>query len=197
MVWEGLSIGIFDSWEKVLPLVKGYKGAKYKSFSSLSEAQAAFRSGWEYFNLHSNKKNILLPKDLFEHTICVDAACRGNPGAMQYRAVKTDTQEELFRKTFDIGTNNIGEFLAIVDALAFIQKHNLLIHTIYSDSKVAIKWVERKTVCTQLARNEITEPIWRVIDHAVDWLHQHTYSTAVKKWETDKWGENPADFGHK
>ncbi|MCS7076758.1 MAG: ribonuclease H family protein [Bacteroidia bacterium] len=195
VIWEGLHTGIVDSWAQAMPLVQGYRNAKYKSFTSLEEAQKAFKLGWH--NFYSQQKSLSLPEKLFDTAICVDVACSGNSGVMEYRGVEPYTRAELFRKKFFVGTNNIGEFLAIVHGLILIQKHSLPFDTIYSDSKVAIQWVEKKAVHTKLPRRADTELLWQAVECAVNWLHQNTYFTVVKKWETEKWGENPADFGRK
>lgn len=198
VIWEGFASGIVHSWEECMPLVQGYKNAKYKSFVTLEEAQQALALDWKQFYANKSPNEVkLLPEKLFERSICVDAACSGNPGVMEYRGVEPYTQAELFRKKFDIGTNNIGEFLAIVHALAFIQKHSMPIDTVYSDSEIAIKWVEQKTIHTKLPRNPNTELLWQTIERALYWLHTHIYTTDVKKWQTELWGENPADFGRK
>lgn len=198
VVWEGFASGIVDSWEKCIPLVKGYKNAKYKSFTSLQEAKNAFQTGWEFFYAFTKTDEAKpLPEKIFDTAICVDAACSGNPGVMEYRGVEPYTQAELFRKKFELGTNNIGEFLAIVHGLAFIQKYNMSVDTLYSDSEIAIEWVEQKTIRSKLIRNNSTEPLWETVDRALMWLHTHNYTITVRKWQTDLWGENPADFGRK
>lgn len=198
VVWEGSAPGIVDSWEKCISLIQGWKNAKYKSFSSLLEAKKAYELGWKHFYAYSLKNKVKsLPEKLFDRAICVDAACSGNPGVMEYRGVEPYTQAELFKQKSDIGTNNIGEFLAIVHALALIQKNNMLIDTIYSDSQIAIKWVKNKKVATNLERNKDTKSLWELIDRALSWLNTHQYTTRIEKWNTKEWGENPADFGRK
>lgn len=47
------------------------------------------------------------------------------------------------------GTNNLGEFLAIVHGLAYLKKQNKNI-PIYSDSRTAISWVKNKKKSKQL-----------------------------------------------
>jgi len=198
VIWEGFASGIVESWEKCIPLVQGYKNAKYKSFTSLQEAKSAYQMGWECFYTPKQQAEIKpLPEKLFDSAICVDAACSGNPGVMEYRGVEPYTQAELFRKKFDLGTNNIGEFLAIVHGIAFIQKYNMPIDTIYSDSEIAIEWVEQKTIRTKLPQDKSTQLLWDTINLALVWLRTHAYTISIKKWQTDVWGENPADFGRK
>jgi len=93
------------------------------------------------------------------------------------------------------GTNNIGEFLAIVHGLALLKQKGFDM-PIYSDSVNAISWVRQKKCKTKLPRNEETEELFTVIERAEKWLRENTY-TRILKWETKVWGEIPADFGRK
>ena len=68
---------------------------------------------------------------------------------------------------------------------------------IYSDSRNAIKWVEKKKCKTLLERMPENEPIFDLIERAEKWLATHDYTTPIYKWETTVWGEIPADFGRK
>lgn len=128
--------------------------------------------------------------------LAVDAACSGNPGPMEYRGVYLLTGQEVFHFGPVYGTNNIGEFLAIVHGLA-LQKQKGLCMPIYSDSRNALGWVKQKKCKTKLERNERTEPLFRLIERAEKWLRENTYDIPVLKWQTDLWGEVPADFGRK
>ena len=67
---------------------------------------------------------VKISRDLIiKESIAVDAACSGNPGNMEYRGVYTKTKEQIFHQgPFPQGTNNIGEFLALVHGLAFFKK---------------------------------------------------------------------------
>ena len=57
------------------------------------------------------------------NSIAVDAASSGNPGIMEYRGVDTQTKKQLFHQgPFEQGTNNVGEFLALVHGLAFLKQ---------------------------------------------------------------------------
>ena len=202
VVWEGNSLGIFDDWELCKLSVLGFDGAKYKSFASLEEAEEAF-SGTpaEYIKpkeklTQSSIKSETYGIPLWE-SISVDAACSGNPGKMEYRGVYTATKQELFCVgPLEEGTNNIGEFLAIVHGLAFLkqQKSDL---PLYSDSRSAILWVRNKNAKTKLARTSANVPIFDLIARAEKWLQENTYATPILKWETEAWGEIPADFGRK
>lgn len=200
VVWEGRKKGIFTSWDECKKIVEGYAGAKYKSFPTREAAEKAFRQSWKQFYNKTSSKSKLHQKasreDYIEESISVDAACSGNPGDMEYQGVCTKTGERLFHYGPILGTNNIGEFLAIVHGLAYLKQKNLQI-PIYSDSQTAIKWVRMKKANTSLARTEETEKIWQLIERGEQWLKSNTYQNPILKWETECWGENKADFGRK
>ncbi len=127
----------------------------------------------------------------------VDAACAGNPGRMEYRGVELMTGREIFRiGPFEKSTNNIGEFLAIVHALALMANLGER-HTIYSDSVTGMSWVRNRKVKTQLKRDASTEKSFQMMERALSWLNTHSYDVKIRKWDTDRWGEVPADFGRK
>lgn len=138
-----------------------------------------------------------LPMDVNANAWAVDAACSGNPGPMEYRCVDLATGATVFHFGPVHGTNNIGEFLAVVHALALMQKQGIEGKSIYTDSRNALIWVEKKQCKTKLARTAQTERLFQIIERAETWLRTHTYSTRILKWETSKWGEVPADFGRK
>lgn len=94
------------------------------------------------------------------------------------------------------GTNNLGEFLAIVHSLAYLKRKGSS-QTVYSDSRTAMKWVREKKVATTLERNESTKEIWNLVDRALAWLQTNTYDNKVLKWDTKAWGEIKADYGRK
>ena len=137
-----------------------------------------------------------LPKDFDWNCLAVDAACSGNPGKMEYRGVYLGNEREIFHLGPIYGTNNIGEFLAIVHGLALLQQKNYQM-PIYSDSRNALLWVKKKKCNTKLVRDAKTEELFQLIDRAEKWLQTHTYTTPLLKWDTEKWGEIPADFGRK
>ncbi len=202
VVWKGNKTGIFNSWEECKKAVAGYKGAQYKSFKSLEEAKRAFDVS--YFEYKENHQNAVPLHQLEKRaqevnfdSLNVDAASSGNPGKMEYRGVYTKTNKELFKQgPFPQGTNNIGEFLAIVHALAFLQKKNSSI-PIYTDSKIAMGWVRKKKCNTKLQPNSKNAELFQLIKRAEIWLHNNSYSNPIIKWNTKEWGEIPADFGRK
>jgi ribonuclease HI len=203
VVWSGRKTGIFGSWEQCKKQVDGVEGAKYKGFPTKEMAEAALHENFE----HYIKKNLNLPKKIvcsdprigvpIADSICVDAACKGNPGILEYRGVDTKSGAELFRQgPFPEGTVNIGEFLAIVHALAYLKQRNSD-WPVYSDSHTAITWVRNKKIKTNLDRTATNEKLFILVDRALNWLHENSWKNPVKKWETVYWGEIPADFGRK
>ncbi len=138
-----------------------------------------------------------LPAETIREAIAVDAACSGNPGAMEYRGVYLANGREIFHFGPIHGTNNIGEFLAIVHGLAILKQKGLDTMPIYSDSVNAQLWVRKHQCKTTLVRNDKTEKLHQMIERAEAWLKNNTYRNPIIKWQTDKWGEIPADFGRK
>ena len=90
-MWVGVSPGIYTTWEECLQHVKGYKGARYKSFATRAEAERALASPEDYQTPAAVRKAPSAPKALPENidynAIAVDAACSGNPGPMEYQGV--------------------------------------------------------------------------------------------------------------
>jgi ribonuclease HI len=86
--------------------------------------------------------------------------------------------------------------LAIVHGLAYLKKINCPF-PIYSDSRTAISWVKKKAIKTNLERSSATEELFKMVDSALEWLHKNPFATNILKWETEDWGENPADYGRK
>lgn len=150
-------------------------------------------------NPPDNRHDTVLPLPLAvkANAWAVDAACSGNPGPMEYQGIDLQTGSRIFHFGPIHGTNNIGEFLAIVHALALMDKMGIKDKTIYSDSYNAILWVNKKKCKTKLERNAKTEQLFQVIERAENWLHTHNIQTPIIKWETSQWGEVPADFGRK
>ena len=203
VVWNGLTPGIYHSWDDCQAQIKGVKGAVYKSFDSKEEAERAYASpAYEYIAPSNSPKgensNSAKPASSPQGgpALAVDAACSGNPGPMEYRGVYLGDGKEIFHFGPVHGTNNIGEFLAIVHALALLHKQGLTM-TIYSDSRTAISWVRKKCCNTQLERTAETEQLFQLIERAEAWLKAHRVTNPIVKWETDQWGEIPADFGRK
>ena len=202
VVWNGLVAGIYRSWEECEAQIKGVEKALYKSFATLAEAERAYASSpYEYIGAKAKEKQAVstpqeLPHNVELNAIAVDAACSGNPGQMEYRGVYVGNGTQIFHFGPTYGTNNIGEFLAIVHALALLAQKNSDL-PIYSDSVNALSWVRQKKCKTKLPHEARTEELFKLIERAELWLKTHTYTNRLMKWETAQWGEIPADFGRK
>lgn len=203
VVWQGKKPGIYNSWAECQEQIKGAEAAKYKSFESLEEAAEAFAGKAEDYikkkgsSSAKDKSKTGSKSNILWQSISVDAACSGNPGVMEYQGVDTKTKERIFYMgPFPLGTNNIGEFLAIVHALALFKQHQLNT-PIYTDSMTAMSWVKNKKVKTNLVKNAKTAKLYELIERAEKWLNSNSYNNPIIKWDTVNWGEIPADFGRK
>jgi len=204
VVWNGKTKGVFNQWKDCKKSIDGFTGAAYKSFTSKKEAEIAFTKNYNDYkgkNTTKPKVNTTLLLKIGKpnlETISVDAACSGNPGLMEYRGVNTKTKQQLFiQGPFKDGTNNIGEFLALVHGLAYLQKHNHTKLPIYSDSKIAIGWIKAKQCRTKVMPNAKNKVLFDLIKRGEEWLKNNTFQNPILKWETKVWGEIPADFGRK
>ena len=201
-MWEGRKPGVYQSWDACKAQVDGVAGAKYKSFEDAAEAELAFKSNyWKHIQAKSPKSTTSKAapsSSILRESVAVDAACSGNPGNMEYRGVWTADGRELFHVgPLREGTNNIGEFLAIVHALAMLAQQNKPKLPIYSDSKIAQGWVKKGICNTKLEQTTHNKPIFDLIHRAEQWLATHPITNPILKWETKHWGEIPADFGRK
>jgi ribonuclease HI len=198
VVWKGRRRGIFNSWSDCEAQVSGYIGAEYKAFESRREAERAFaRTYAEYKGRPASKQKWLfaVAKPIIP-SIAVDAACSGSPGPLEYQGVETETGKRIFKEgPFADGTNNVGEFLAIVEAMKWLEDR-MDDCPIYSDSENAIGWVNAKKCNTKLVRLASNKKLFELIAEA-ERLLKLLQSRRLLKWDTRAWGEIPADFGRK
>lgn len=214
VVWVGVEPGIYDSWSECQLQIKNYQGARYKSFETIEDATAAYRGSPEEHigvikaivqgvkqNNGLNKKvstDALLNRPTFG--IAVDGACSGNPGVMEYRAVDIATGIELFRRGVEgtlIGTNNIAEYLALIHVCALLKQRGDTTTPIYSDSRTALSWLRRRHSKSLLANTPQTAKVLGLLERADAWNANNAVVNPIYKWDTDSWGEIPADFGRK
>ena len=220
VVWEGKVPGIYKTWAECQAQTNGYPQARFKAYENEAEAKAAYSRGWKASFALANSASAgagssasgrggasagtarsastsgaPVAADL--DSISVDVGSRGDPGIVEYKGVDTRTGEVIFQHPpIAKGTNNLGEFLAIVHGLAYLKQQGSS-KTIYSDSVTAISWVRKKAVATNLPRDASTEEIWTLVDRALAWLHNNAYSNKIIKWDTKAWGEIKADYGRK
>ena len=213
VVWKGRTPGVYNTLEACKKEVENFPGALYKGFPTKESAEEAYAKGFCGFESVTNaaKPNPMTSTEKpLSPAIAVDAACSGNPGKMEYQGVFVDfgtqpaTTTPLFKSpVFENGTNNIGEFLAIVHALAWMKQKRVQ-YPLYSDSVNAQKWVREKQCKTKLQPNDKNAYLFELIERAEKWLHENdtwmkenALAIPVLKWKTDQWGEIPADFGRK
>jgi ribonuclease HI len=203
VVWNGRKPGIYEGWDKCKEQVAGFNGAKFKGFPTKDIALSAFSDDPRKYM----EKGLQAPKKVIcsnplvgipiADSICVDAACSGNPGVLEYRGVDTASGAELFRVgPFPQGTVNIGEFLAVVHALAYLKQRNSD-WPVYSDSRTAIAWLRKRASNTKLEVSDKNRELFKLLERAVNWINTNSWKNPVLKWETEYWGEIPADFGRK
>lgn len=204
VVWKGRKTGVFTKWNVCKQQIDGFEGAQYKSFANLEEAEIASKGNYKDYKGKDTQKPVLSASEKLQfgtpilESIAVDAACAGNPGIMEYRGVLTHNKQEIFRKgPFKNGTNNVGEFLALVHGIALLKSKNQEKLPIYSDSKIAISWIRQKKCKTKLDFDHSNQELKILIERAENWLQQNTFKNPILKWETKAWGEIPADFGRK
>jgi ribonuclease HI len=201
VVWEGHQTGVFDQWKDCENAIKEYHGAKFKSFESADQARKAFSEPfYKHIGQSSKLKNQVSNKANHKpvlDSISVDAAWNTVSKDMEYQGVYTKNKKQLFKVgPLPHGTNNVGEFLAIVHALALCKKNNNSL-PIYTDSMTAIAWVRNKKAKTTLAEIPANEKLFEYIDRAECWLKNNIWPNKILKWDTENWGEIPADFGRK
>ncbi|MBE7652106.1 ribonuclease H family protein [Tenacibaculum finnmarkense genomovar finnmarkense] len=204
VVWKGQKTGVFTSWNVCKKQITNFQGAQYKAFIDQKQAEIAFTKSYDDYKGKDTKKVILSDKEKASYgtpnleSISVDAACSGNPGAMEYRGVLTKSKKEIFRLgPFKKGTNNIGEFLALVHGIALLKNKKMDTYPIYSDSRTAMSWVQKKQCRTNIVFDPSNNDVLALIKRAEKWLKENTYNNPILKWETKAWGEIPADFGRK
>lgn len=213
VVFRGFNPGVYDNWDDAREQVEGFSDALVKGYSNSEEAGEAYRKavgyedGREVGKLLSEISEREAPSygspsyagnpEIDLDAWAVDASCLKNPGKMEYRGVEVATGKEIFRVgPFEDGTNNVGEFLAIVHAMALMAKKGES-HNIYSDSVSGMAWVRNKRVNTKLKQTQRNAKIFELMARATAWLQTHQFPARVMKWQTEKWGEVPADFGRK
>jgi ribonuclease HI len=190
VVFNGKTPGIYKTWPECQEQTKGVKGAKYKSYEDHAEAIRDYEA-------HQNHSDI--PQEEIDYSINVDASTLGNPGIMEYRCTYTKNKEVIFdSEKYEMGTNNIGEFLGLVDAMKYLKDKNELDRIIFTDSITALSWVKNKAIKTTLEKNKNTEKLYKKIEESVSWLQSEDVKTyKLSKWQTEKFGDVPSDYSRK
>lgn len=208
VVWEGREPGVYDNWDDAFEQIDGFPGAKFKSYATAEAAVAAYRGPVEqqaaflrkigqYGRSRQAVDYSTIPGIRLD-AIATDGACAHNPGPMEYRCVRVADGVEIFHGgPYAEGTNNIGEYLALIHAAALLDKRGNTTTPIYTDSRTALSWIKRGRSNTKLTPTEANAPLRELLARADAWLATHTIANPILKWDTDNWGEIPADFGRK
>lgn len=215
VVWVGREPGIYDNWDDCEQQVAMFPGARYKAFTSQTAATVAFRGSPDDQEAivraiadHNAASTSIPPADIMAlkerfpeingSAIAVDGACSGNPGPMEYQGVDLRTGERIFHfGPLDGGTNNAAEYLALVHALALLYNRNDSQTPIYSDSRIARSWIRNKGHRCRQERTQANTRLFELLDRADRWVQTHQIYNPILVWDTDRWGENPADFSRK
>lgn len=215
VVWQGIEPGVYDSWSECQQQIHGVECARYKSFDNLNDAVEAYRGAPDLSIIksilrHAPAEAPKLPDGTRDYTvfpdirldaIAVDGACAGNPGRMEYRAVRVIDGAEVFHIGASkplTGTNNIAEYLAMIHLAALLHKNGDFTTPIYTDSKNTFAWLRKGRSNTSLPQTPKTAATLELLRRADAWLAANgPIKNPVLKWKTEIWGEIPADFGRK
>ena len=164
VVWNGRTPGIYTDWSACSKQVDKFPGAKYKSFSSKSEAEAAYsgtasilhkpmpggsasgskvkrKSNGAGVKTYTSDEVMAMEK----HTkIFTDGGCEPNPGeAGSGLAVYRDNElSELWYGLYSpMGTNNTAELNALHQAMLMAKDEAEASVAIFCDSKYSIQCV--------------------------------------------------------
>jgi len=208
VVWQGRAPGVYTTWDACQAQINGFSSAKYKSFDTLANANAAYQQeadqhwGKSESGVKKSATPVIDAEELADLGVdmtgwCVDAACKGNPGVLEYQGVELSSGINMFHMgPYPEGTVNIGEFLAIVHAIALL--HEKEPYTpIYSDSRTAMSWITQGKCNTKLPPSNDNRRLFNLVERAEKWLAEHRWTNPILKWKTKTWGEIPADFGRK
>lgn len=198
-VWKGRKPGVYNTWQECKEQTDGYEGARYKAFPTREAAEKALSEDYhDYIDLTGAGKTKTAEGDWERNAIAVDASCTGNPGETEFRGVDLTTGETVFTsKTYKKGTNNIGEVLAVVKALEILRRNGDSERIVYTDSQTAIAVARSGKMKCTLQRDSSSAEILDALEAALKMLEKNEYKTEIRKWDTERWGEIPADFGRK
>ncbi|MDB2386974.1 ribonuclease H family protein [Shewanella sp.] len=160
VVWAGRETGIFTSWDYTKKQVDKFPQAKYKSFKTKAEAEAAFKrvssDGGAAQKTSSTRATTTATKvekasktmdlSLFDLSIFTDGGCEPNPGkaGSGIAVYRRDELSELWYGLYNAhGTNNSAELNALHQALLLAAKGIQLGQTvqILSDSQYSINCI--------------------------------------------------------
>lgn len=119
VIWVGREPGIYSDWPTAQKQIMKFSGAKYKSFPSKAEAEAAFAGGTV-----SSDANLSAPPVKTDIVIYCDGGCDPNPGkaGSGVAVYQNDQLSQLWYGMFNPnGTNNTAELNALYYSLRLAQ----------------------------------------------------------------------------
>lgn len=139
-------------------------------------------------------------------TLVVDCSKTGDGliGPTEWRGMmrRSGAWAEAFHSPlYERGHNNVGEFLALVDALRRIEADGLAATALYSDSRTALAWLRKGAIKSRFdPAADFDRAFARALADALAWreaLGGRALRVEPRLWPTAQWGDIPADFGRK
>ncbi|NRB39166.1 MAG: viroplasmin family protein [Pseudomonadales bacterium] len=157
VVWVGRDTGVFTSWPQTHKLIDKFPKARYKSFPTREEAEAAFVNGPSFSAASSSSKPgagsaktakgsqslTAVDHTKFDVSIYCDGGCDPNPGKSGSGVAvyhKTELAELWYGLYNPMGTNNTAELNALYQSLLIadeVIKRGETVHVL-CDSKYSI-----------------------------------------------------------
>lgn len=150
VVWVGKTPGIYSTWPEAERQIKGFPGAKFKSFPTLALAEEAYAQ-----DKPATVRKPASPRakvaatgkrSIADIEIYCDGACDPNPGqaGTGIAIYKSGALDQLWYGLYNpAGTNNTAELLGLYHALVFANRFIASGHSvaILCDSRYAIECV--------------------------------------------------------
>ncbi|MFC3149787.1 viroplasmin family protein [Litoribrevibacter euphylliae] len=161
VVWKGRKPGIYTDWNSCKAQVDQFPGARYKSFKTKGEAEAAYKGGSSVSSSSSSAKkpagnshkssvktySAQEVEAVAAHTkIFTDGGCEPNPGeaGSGIAVYRANQIAELWYGLYNpMGTNNTAELNALHQALIMAEQEVAQEHSvaIFCDSKYSIQCI--------------------------------------------------------
>ncbi len=127
--------------------------------------------------------------------IVVSGISYDDKGLALYKGVDLYTNEVLFLNKIGHASTEKAKYLAIVHALGYCVKWKMGNLMIYTDSHIAISWVEEgKANISDLRKTKETLLVFSLFKKAEEFLAKYKNYVPVKYWNENLWGDNPAKF---
>ncbi|MBA4422235.1 MAG: ribonuclease HI [Syntrophus sp. (in: bacteria)] len=147
-VAKGIKPGIYNAWfgsEGAEEQVRGFSGALYKGFASLTEAQRWLENPASFGRISGKANSLKVPSTRpspGETAIYTDGGCRGNPGPGGYGVIIVTGEKRIeFADGFRLTTNNRMEMMACIAALRALKTPADVI--LYSDSRYVVNGIDK------------------------------------------------------